>query len=215
MHPLDRGLLALSTALPEVTATSVADWPLGQRNRALLELYASAFGRGLQGWAECAKCGEKMEFELDTLQLAEPANSVGGDRVQWDGECYRLPTTRDLAEASREKTEEAATSALVRRCRDGGADRALSAEEILSLGEALAAADPLAEVRVSLTCPVCESHAEETIDPVSFLWSQLEARARRVFWEIHHLATAYGWNEREILSLSPARRAQYLAMVQA
>jgi hypothetical protein len=43
----------------------------------------------------------------------------------------------------------------------------------------------------------------------------VEALARRVLWEVHTLACAYGWTESETLALSPARRARYLQMVHA
>ncbi|HUD55174.1 MAG TPA: hypothetical protein VMR02_08095 [Terracidiphilus sp.] len=45
--------------------------------------------------------------------------------------------------------------------------------------------------------------------------TQIEARARRLLYEVHTLAAAYGWSEREILSLSAPRRALYLEMVRA
>jgi len=38
---------------------------------------------------------------------------------------------------------------------------------------------------------------------------------RRLLVEVHALASAYGWSEQEILSLSDARRRLYLEMVQA
>ena len=34
-------------------------------------------------------------------------------------------------------------------------------------------------------------------------------------WEVHTLATAYGWSEAETLALGDARRAMYLEMVSA
>jgi hypothetical protein len=217
LHLLDRGLLALSTALPDVSAASIADWPLGQRNRALLELYRSAFDPMLRGWAQCSECGEKMEFEIDARKLEGSAADGGSDTVvEWNGGRYRLPTSRDLAEVSRASTTEAATIALVNRCQSGDArEHEFGVEELEALGESLAAADSLAEVRIALTCPSCGNESDETIELVAFLWTQLEGRARRVFWEVHALASAYGWNEREVLSLTPMRRAHYLAMVQA
>ena len=51
------------------------------------------------------------------------------------------------------------------------------------------------------------------IDPA--LWAELEAVARRLAMEVHTLASAYGWSESEILSLSDARRRLYLEMVSA
>jgi hypothetical protein len=41
------------------------------------------------------------------------------------------------------------------------------------------------------------------------------ARARRLLIEVHSLASAYGWSETDILSMSEPRRALYLEMVQA
>src|SRR4051794_26798875 len=76
LHPLDRGLLALSAVFPLVSE-DCADWSLGRRNRALLELNASCFGPHLQGWSACPRCGEKVEFDLDggLLMTASPQDS--------------------------------------------------------------------------------------------------------------------------------------------
>src|ERR1700745_1583586 len=74
MHPLDRALLALGVALPETQPGTLADWPLGRRNRALVELRCACFGSRLQAWTACTRCAEKMEFELDGEALARSAN---------------------------------------------------------------------------------------------------------------------------------------------
>src|SRR5258707_6846863 len=79
LHPLDRGLLALGAADPSCAA-GVADWPLGRRNRALLDLHVSWFGPRLEAWTSCPSCGEKVELELDARDLAAsaPAAEPGG-----------------------------------------------------------------------------------------------------------------------------------------
>src|SRR5512136_3461493 len=69
LHPLDRGLVALSAAFPEEPPASLADWTLGRRNQALIELHCCLFGPALGGWTACAGCGEKMEFEIDGRAL--------------------------------------------------------------------------------------------------------------------------------------------------
>jgi hypothetical protein len=79
----------------------------------------------------------------------------------------------------------------------------------------MALADPFAETRLTLQCPGCGNAWEEWLDMVSFFWAEVEARARRVFLEIHTLASAYGWTEGEVLSLSDGRRAMYLEMAQS
>src|SRR5215510_3005733 len=219
LHPLDQGLLALSAALPEVSPESLADWPLGQRNRALVELHCTCFNSNLEGWTSCNRCGEKMEFELDAAALvgaeAEDARSRC-EVITVNGHSFRLPTSRDLAQAARESDSRAAAICLTERCRtDGGEPPVWSEEELDEVGEAMAQADSLAEMRIALRCPACSSEWAESVDLAAFVWSEIEARAKRLLWEIHTLASAYGWSQREILSLSEVRRSLYMSMVQA
>jgi hypothetical protein len=101
-------------------------------------------------------------------------------------------------------------------CRIGGVESSEWTDEIIEkVGESLATADPMAERRVALTCPACDHAWSDSIDVASFIWAELEARARRLLWEVHSLASAYGWSESETLTLSAARRAMYLEMVRA
>jgi hypothetical protein len=62
-------------------------------------------------------------------------------------------------------------------------------------------------------CPTCETSWQATLDIVEFIWAEIDVRARRLLWEVHTLAAAYGWSESETLLLSPARRALYVEMV--
>ena len=215
LHPLDRVLLALSTADPAVTAV-VADWPLGRRNRALLDLHASWFGPRLEGWTSCPSCGEKVEFELDARELAMAApDGPTHDAVTVGAYAFRLPTSRDLAHAIGLEAAESATG-LLDRCRTGGPETAEWTDDLLeAVEESFASADPLAEIRLALSCPSCQGEWEDALDIGRFLWAQVESRARRVLWEVHTLATAYGWSESETLALSDARRAMYLEIVSA
>jgi hypothetical protein len=220
LHPLDRALLALSVAGPSPT-DCVADWPLGRRNRALLELHAACFSPQLEGWTSCPNCGEKVEFELDARQLAataedvpsQPAVSVGEQR-------FRLPTSRDLADVADVNDPNTAALQLLERCRLVGGETSSHTDEMTeelleAIGESLASADPLAETRLALNCPSCQREWEDALDIGCFVWSEVEARARRLLWEVHSLASAYGWGESETLALGAARRAMYLEMVHA
>jgi hypothetical protein len=117
---LDRGLLALGVADPS-SAGSVADWPLGRRNRALFDLHASWFGPRLQGWTSCPSCGEKAEFELDARELAGVAHDPPTqDAVTIGDYAFRLPTTRDVAHVLVLNTAESAATDLLDRCRIDG-----------------------------------------------------------------------------------------------
>ena len=133
-----------------------------------------------------------------------------------DEQIFRLPTSRDLAQVATSSGEQQAAIQLLELCRIGGVESSGWTDEIIEkVGESLATADPMAETRVALTCPACDHAWNDSIDVASFIWAELEARARRLLWEVHSLASAYGWSESETLALSAARRAMYLEMVRA
>ena len=126
---------------------------------------------------------------------------------------FRLPTSRDLARAAHEGDSRLAMVRLVESCQIAtGEEVEWGDEEIEEIGEAMASADPLAEIRIELNCSECGYRWDEALDLVSFLWIEIEARAKRLLRDVHALASAYGWSEREILSLSEPRRQLYLEM---
>ena len=223
LHPLDRALLAIRASLPEtpdsrVTDEPVADWTLGRRNRALAELRTLYFGPRLEGWTSCSQCGEKLEFEADCRKLAETYNEISSQPIAVHGSTFRLPTSRDLARIGEETDPQQAASLLLQNCTiDPAASEPprWSESEIEEVAEKMALADPLAEIALGFECPVCNHTSEEVLDLCSFLWAEIETRAKRLLLEIHALATSYGWAESAILAMSDVRRATYLQMVQA
>ncbi len=222
LHPIDQSLLAIDSAIPEAQHDSVADWPIGRRNRALAEMRLACFGPALRGWTSCRQCADKLEFHLDGRVLAESQAPAPGETVVVNERVFRLPTSRDLAQIAAEQDPMAAAILLLKRCRvDGRAaaeDRAAAAadwseEDIDAVGEKMALADPLAEIMLHFDCPACGASFDESLDLSAFLWAEIEARATRLLFNVHTLAAAYGWNEAQILSLSSARREFYLEMV--
>jgi len=233
MHPLDRGLLAVEATATE-SATAVADWPLGRRNRALAELHATVFGRRLRGWTECRACRERLEFDVDAMALADRNETENEQYITFHERGYRLPASRDLAALAGEFASESGSGSvanlaarrLVERCRlatepgatkreASGTELALSEADIAEIGEQMAAADPLAEILLHFECAACNAPFEESLDLTSFVWAEIERKALRLLRDVHTLAAAYGWSEPEILALTPARRAAYIEMVQA
>jgi hypothetical protein len=73
--------------------------------------------------------------------------------------------------------------------------------------------DPQADIQMAVACPSCGNQIEAVLDIVSFFWSEINAWACRILREVHTLALAYGWQESEILAMSPIRRQIYLEMV--
>src|SRR5712692_5431422 len=145
LHPLDQGLLALSTALTDTPHESLADWPLGRRNRALAELRFVCFGAAIQGWVSCPQCGERLEFQMDGRAILNP--DADGEPnpdhpVVVNGQSFRLPTSRDLARAAREEDARlAAVRLLAHCCLDAAPQPAWTEEEIEQIGDRLALAD--------------------------------------------------------------------------
>jgi hypothetical protein len=81
------------------------------------------------------------------------------------------------------------------------------------LNDALAEADPQADIELALACPACGQVSRHEFDVLAFFWSELQAWARNLLLEVHALAQAYGWTEPQVLALSPRRRRLYLEIL--
>jgi len=214
--PLEQGILALETAFPD-ERKNVADWPIGQRNRALVQLHCASFGQRLRGWTACRECAEKLEFEIDGQALLERVPATHEQFVVVHGQRYRLPTSRDLAAVIHEPDPMTGARRLMDQCStvDKLPTNSWTEEDVDTVGQSMAAADPLAEILLSFDCPSCGAYFEEILDFPSFVWAEIDARVSRLLFEVHTLALAYGWSQSEILSMSTARRQFYLKILRA
>jgi hypothetical protein len=207
--PVQRALALLSAACPELSPDALACLSIGQRDERLIALRELTFGAEFTGLANCPACDEKIElsFTASDLRLGKelelPAEfdlQLADHRLR-----VRLPTSADLmAVNGREQ--------LLARClADGHGD--LPEPVIASVIEMMSRADPLADIQLALRCSSCGHKWEAPFDIVAFFWREIAAAARGHLRDVHALASAYGWSESEILSLSPARRRFYLEMV--
>ena len=130
---------------------------------------------------------------------------------------YRLPNSTDLAAIVSAEDPQAARDLLVRRCvsdvRQGESE--LPVDElpeyvITALAQRIEEEDPLADIRIDLTCTECGNQWPVALDIVSFLWSEISGQARRLLYEVDALAHRYGWREEDILAMSSHRRNSYL-----
>lgn len=206
--PVRRALTILAVACPEASVDSLADLPIGRRDARLLALRERMFGPELNGITDCPECGEKIELNFKCSDINQPEENEPPMEfgVQSNGRefRFRLPTSADLLGVT-------SSEQLLQRCLlDSG--RRLSKDVLPQVIEKMSNADPMADIHLVLNCPNCAHKWEATFDIVAFLWREISAAARRLLREIHTLASAYGWTEPEILSLSPARRRAYLEM---
>ena len=208
-HPLDRALLLFALASPETPVDRLADAPLGERNAALMALRSASFGARLAGWCDCPACGKRMSVALGADDLP-PADNCGS--VVVDGFEFCRPTSRHLSMLTAFDDADDAADALLAACAvvPGAlpADRsALRARVAAALDEA----DPWADLSLTMDCPACGHRHAVSLDIAALLWEELDAYAGRLLDDVHALARAYGWSEREILALSETRRAAYLS----
>ncbi|GLH74130.1 hypothetical protein GETHLI_26320 [Geothrix limicola] len=217
-HP-ERAILLLEVAS---AAPAPGDLPVGQRDGLLLALRERLFGRSMLCVASCPNCGERLEWSMDTRQFkpfepspAELLLEREGYRIR-----FRVPAGSDLVACAADSDLGTAERRLLEHCvleaqHNGEAVsvHGLPEDLILALTTTMAEVDPCADLQVQASCPVCLQECPSTFDIVSFLWTELQDWAIRALQEVHILATAYGWSEREILDLSPWRRGLYLQMV--
>ena len=225
LHPLDRGTAILATALPDRTPDVLDALPLGDRQSLLFRLRELTFGPHLEGVADCSSCGEPLEFELDLAAVADASEVAPGGEVEiaLDGYDLRLRPLcfEDVRVAATYTDPLAARRCLAERSvvlasRDEVTvpSRDLPDSLIDGIGAALAEIDGGAEVLLELVCPACQAKVTPVLDGAEILWAEVRAQALRLLREVHTLASAYGWSEGDILSMSGARRASYLALVE-
>lgn len=227
-HPIDRALLALALAMPDEAPDALADRPVGWREVNLLALRNATFGSALDGYAPCPACGAVMEFALDgSILISELPAPEPDTRIVIDNRQWRMPSSRDQAAILDAADPEEAVQKLLARCEidesppyrpvavDG--QKWPKTETSPALVEELEARmeqlDPAANIRLAMRCSDCGHAWDACLDVAACFWTELSARARQLLEAVHRLASAYGWREADILSLSPARRAAYLSMV--
>lgn len=220
-----RALLLLDSSV-ESPASPPAQWSIGWRDRSLLELRRTLFGEDIAARARCPSCGAAAELSFAASDILDPSSGPPPETLSVEAEGYvlsaRLPTSLDLLELESAPSGERDVLALLRRClldarrADGpvGADE-LPAAALDALEREMSAADPQAECYLDIACPACGHQWQSSFDAISFLWSEIDAWARAVLTEVHVLARAYGWSEREILGLGARRRHSYLELVGA
>jgi hypothetical protein len=217
---IDRTLLVLSRGNPEGWPDHQARLPLGSRDKALLELYSATFGPALDAVADCAGCGAKLDVPMhaDAL-IVEPAPHAPREIAVGEWRLTIRPLdSADLARARHCRSPVAAAQSLA-AATIVGADRChgpvlvdtLPPEVIEAAGEAVSALDPMAEIVLDVACPACGSVTPLAFDAGLFLWEAIDRAAGDLLDEVVVLAGRYGWSEREVLAMSPARRLHYLA----
>lgn len=221
--PLDRALALLAAACPGYPPDVLAALSIGERDARLMLLRQWAFGAHAACVAACPACGAQVELGFALADVCAAGLAPAAPLLlEIDGYAvrFRLPTSHDLRDLRGPAGSLAARQQVLARCvlaamHAGAAhDGATLPESVVAaLVAAMAAADPLADIRLGLICPACGHAWQVLFDIVTFFWSEIDAWARRTLCEVHALARAYGWREAEILALTARRRQHYLEIL--
>ena len=220
-HPIDRALTVLAAALPGVDRTELAAMSVGRRDGHLMDVREATFGPRVSGVAECPQCGELLQWDLDLAEVRDSNDDPeeGTNRLVVNGHelLYRLPDSTDLAAVSLDGDVDRGRYTLLDRCviearKDGVRVEVGSLPEavVSGLAAGMEARDPQAETLLSFECPECGLRWQALFDVLTFLWTEIQARARNLLNDVHDLARAYGWSEKDILEMSAVRRRYYL-----
>jgi len=218
--PFEQALAILSAACPDTPRETLARWCIGRRDDGLLRIREWAFGPSLAILAACPSCNEQLETTMPVGGLRATGQIEQNPQftLTWGDYAIvcRTPNSEDLV-ACRGLSDSHWRQTLLERCVVDSpvSPPSLPTQATDTIIARMVEADPQAQMLIDLTCPQCAHRWDELFDIASFFWSEIDAWARRLLREIHVLASAYGWTEKDILPLSPTRRQIYLAMAQA
>ncbi len=215
---LDRAVMLLLLAFTDHSPATVESLTLGQKDSLLLRLREALFGTNLESKAICPTCSETLEFILTGQELGVFDYPALPETVTLTHKLYsltmRLPTIADVRLADG-LGERLFSQIMLQASHKGNPiDPDALPDSIKTLAaERIQTADPLIEVRLSLTCPACAHQWQIPLNIISFLWQEIDHWAQRTLYTVHLLARAYGWREQDILMMSAWRRQYYLELL--
>jgi hypothetical protein len=223
---ITRALELLSAVHPERTLDDLLNLSIGCRDGELLAIREQLFGPRMSAVAICPRCTGQLDLTLNVPEMrsACPAEMQVGAALSVDGfdVQFRYPNSADTiavlngsdVDETRERLIDLCLLSVHRESQPVPSDE-LPASVLDAVSECMSKGDPLADIHLSVSCPMCQHRWLAAIDIVSFLWREIESLAARLLREVHTLASAYGWAERDILALSPVRRQFYLTTLGA
>jgi hypothetical protein len=164
-------------------------------------------------------CGQPVDIEFSITAYLDyhrprkarwtaPASAPGWHVLTGTDVQFRVPMISDLLAALQSPDPEAL---LAGRCiRPDRVPAAISRR----IDRALTALAPSQTNQVTGTCPECGQPLSLTFEPVSYALTELRAAAASVYEQVSLVAAAFGWPEREILSMPRRRRSIYSELVQ-
>ncbi len=220
-----RSLMLLAAACSDLATDDLFSMSIGKRDASLLDLRDLIFGPTINCLECCPGCRVPLELSFRSSDLKTECSDPPENPFSiLSGEYeinFRLPNSRDLLSISACREVNEAKQMMLEHCitgirRNGEISRCdilLPNDAMGKISERMSEIDPQADVEVNLICPSCGFKWHKIFDIAAFFWKEIDVWAFRTLREVHVLASAYGWSEMEILSMSPWKRQFYLEMV--
>ncbi len=217
----EQAAMALAVIEPDSGFGDVGRLPLCERDAALLDLRAALFGSHVDGVVRCPECAVEFDLPLDLASLEAPPEAAAPLRVVAEGYAafVRPPETGDLLAVDERLPQSALAEALFRRCveRPTRGEEPIAAEALPPSFRAAAAeqlsARGLESPSVDLTCGECGHGWRAPVDIARTFIADVEGWVKRLLDDVHRIASAYHWSERDILDMPMRRRLFYLEAI--
>jgi hypothetical protein len=226
--PDERSILLLLAVMPDKTRDEVHTLGIGERDYYLLQVRQMLFGSRMEHQAACPACDERLEWESDVADLSSAGEGqypLGTALEMMVADCrirFRPPNMTDIADVLRNADGSDTERQLLERCLIDASTpdgqpldlSQLPATSVQVMSQRLEKADPLARIDIELHCPNCGHQWLALFDITSFLWAEINAWAERTLRAVDLLARTYGWQEADILAMTPTRRQIYVEMAE-
>jgi hypothetical protein len=213
----------LLAAAPDTTVASgkARDLAVCDCDRLCAALYLRYFGDRIDGRLSCGSCGKPFELNFSLGRLMEnlavsAARSLSsgpdddGVYTLPEGQRFRLPTAGEKQEVCGLDPEQA-VAILLRRC----VLEEAAELDLQRLERAMDEAGALLDFDLDATCPECETEQTVRFDIQAYLLRALQSEKPFLLYEIHTIASVYGWGYQEILSLRREDRRTFARLILA
>jgi hypothetical protein len=226
---LRRTLLLLELTDPELAQEGADKLSIVDRDKRLFQMRRWLFGSDFRNIIDCPKCADRMEWEMHMDHLYEGSTEYSGNSGEYELEVenykirFRLPNSQDMMQILPAQNKPVGDpDSLIKKCivEIKLKNRKLSSKKLPgkiqnALQSEIEKLSSAADIRMSITCHSCGYQWEAVFDIMRYLWAEIDNWAHRMFRDVYTLASAFGWSEKEILSMDAARRQIYVEMIKS
>jgi hypothetical protein len=188
-------------------------------DRLCASIYVDYFGERIEGRAACDHCREFFELRFSLPDMMrnlrrDTTNATGPDCegvfTLANGCRFRLPTAGDQLELAGVASDDA-VDALLGRCIVEGEPP----EDTENLQTTMEQVGPLLDLELDASCPHCGASQTVRFDIQSYLFRALAYERQFLNYEVHCIATAYGWGYDQILNLTREDRRTFVGLIKS